>query len=156
MHQLLNIVLADGKRHRLHVVIEAGHVNVGDTLRIFEDLKRRLKQRHGIDLLGEIVIAKKRERAPLMVADFLASTYSMMRASSARGGIDYAAETPEPPKGQAGLTFLELLPDALRRLKEDFETDRQEAVAAWRANRRAKWAASSAKEPVVFADESPC
>jgi len=137
MSQLLSIVLADGKRHRLNVVMEGGHPNVGDTMRIFDDLRRRLKQRRGIDPLGDIIIAKKYERALLMVADFLASTYSMMRASRERREIDYAAETPEPPKGQAGLTFLELLPDALRRLKEDFEADRQEAAAAWRA-RRAK------------------
>jgi hypothetical protein len=70
-----------------------------------------------------------------MVADFLASTYSMMRASRVRGQIDYAELAPDPPKGQAGLTFLELLPDALHRLKEDFEADRQEAIAAWRARR---------------------
>jgi hypothetical protein len=137
VRQLLDIVLSDGKRHRLHVVIEGGHPNAGDTKRIFEDLKRRLRQRRGIDLLGDIDIAKKQERAPLMVADFLVSTYSMMRASRERGGIDYAAETPEPPKRQAGLTFLELLPDALRRLKEDFEADRRETAAAWRARRQA-------------------
>lgn len=70
-----------------------------------------------------------------MVADFLASSYSMMRASAQRGGLDYAEEAPEPPKRQAGLTFLELLPDALRQLKVDFETDRQEAAVAWRARR---------------------
>ena len=73
-----------------------------------------------------------------MAADFLASTYSMMRASKAAGGLDYANEAPEAPKGQAGLTFLELLPDALSRLKLDFEADRQEAAAAWRARRQAE------------------
>jgi hypothetical protein len=46
-----------------------------------------------------------------------------------------AALAADPPKGQAGLTFLELLPDALHRLKEDFEADRQEMRAAWRARR---------------------
>ena len=137
MRQLLDIIMADGKRHRLHVVIESGHPNVRDTERIFEDLRRRLKQRRGLDLLGEILVAKKHERAPLMVADFLASSYSMIRASRARGEIDYAAEAPEPPKGQAGLTFLEFLPDSLRAVKEHFEADRQETADAWRARRQA-------------------
>ena len=135
MRQVLAIIMADGKPHRLDVVVEHGHRNARDTIEIFNDVKRRLKERRGLDLLGEIVIAKKHERPPLMVADFLASTYSMMRASQARGQIDYAALAPDPPKGQAGLTFLELLPDALRRLKEDFEADRQKAVAAWHARR---------------------
>jgi hypothetical protein len=136
IRHLLDIVMADGKQHRLQVFIEDGHSNVGDTKRIFEDLRRRLKHRRGLDLLGEIIPAKKDERAPLMVADFLASSYSMMRSSRQRGGIDYAAETPEPPKGQAGLTFLEFLPDSLRALKEDFEADRLETAAAWRARRQ--------------------
>jgi hypothetical protein len=38
----------------------------------------------------------------------------MMRASKHEGGLDYVEEAPEPPKRQAGLTFLELLPDALQ------------------------------------------
>ena len=135
MRQVLAILMEDGKHHRLDVVIEAGHPNVNDCVRIFEDLKWRLRQRRGIDLLGKVTIAKKHESRPLMVSDFLASSYSMMRASQQAGGLDYAQEAPEPPKGQAGLTFLELLPDALQRLKEDFEADRQEAAAAWRARR---------------------
>jgi hypothetical protein len=136
MRRLLDIIMADGKQHRLRVVIEDGHSNVGDTKRIFEDQRRRLKERRGLDLLGDIIFARKREHAPLMLADFLASSYSMMRSSRERGGIDYGAETPEPPKGQAGLTFLEFLPDALRALKEDFQADRLETAAAWRARRQ--------------------
>ena len=135
MRQVLAILTEDGKRHRLDVVIEGGHPNAKDCVRIFEDLKWRLRKRRGVDLLGKITIAKKHESLPLMVSDFLASTYSMMRASQQAGGLDYAQEAPEPPRGQAGLTFLELLPDALQRLKEDFEADRREAAAAWRARR---------------------
>lgn len=136
MRQLLEIIWRDGKHHRLDIVIEDGHQNVNDCVRIFDDLKWRLKVRRGVDgLLGKITIAKKHQSAPLMVADFLASSYSMMRASAQSGGPDYAQEAAEPPKGQAGLTFLGLLPDALRQLKVDFEADRQEAAVAWRARR---------------------
>jgi hypothetical protein len=137
MRHLLEIIWRDGKRHRLDIVIEDGHQNVNDCIRIFDDLKWRLKVRRGVDgLLGKAAIVKKHQSAPLMVADFLASSYSMMRASAQSGGLDYAQEAPEPPKGQAELTFLELLPDALRQLKADFEADRQEAAAAWRSRRQ--------------------
>jgi len=146
LRQLLEIVMSADKRHWLNIVIEAGHENVGDACRIFHDLKSRLKRRRGIDLLGDITTAQKHERAPLMIADFMASTYSMMRASAERGGVDYIEEAPEPSKRQAGLTFLELLPDALRRLKEDFEADRQETAAAWRARREARHAQSVAAQ----------
>lgn len=134
MRQLLEIIWRDDRRHRLDIVIEDGHQNVGDCIRIFEDLKWRLKVRRGVGgLLGKITVAKKQHSAPLMVADFLASSYSMIRASAQSGRLDYAQAAPEPEKGQAGLTFLELLPDAVRQLKADFEADRKEAAAAWRA-----------------------
>jgi hypothetical protein len=139
MAHLIAIVMRDGKRHLLNVVIEDGHKNVGDTIRIFDDMKLQVKQRLGVDLLGTITKGKKSQSPPLMVCDFQAYTYSRMRASKARGGLDYAAEAPMAPrKGEAGLTFLELLPDALEGLKVKFERDRQEAADAWRARRSAK------------------
>jgi hypothetical protein len=136
---LVAIVMGDGKRHLLNVVIEDGHPNVGDTIRIFNDMKLQVKYRLGVDLLGTMTKAKKEESPPLMICDFQAYTYSRMRASRAAGGIDYAAEAPMTPrKREAGLTFLELLPDALAGLKVKFERDRQEAADAWRARRAAK------------------
>jgi hypothetical protein len=128
-------VMADGKRHRLNVIIEDGHRNVCDTERIFNDMKRRVKNRLGIDLLGTHRIVKKDKAAALMVSDFLAYTFLQMRASK----FDYAAQAPmHVPKRQAGLTFLELLPDALLQLKEKFEQDRREAADAWRARGKNK------------------
>ena len=82
--------------------------------------------------------------APLMLADFMAYTYSRMRASKASGGLNYDAEAPMAPrKREAGLTHLELLPEALRGLKEAFERERREAVDAWRARRDAQKAGSA-------------
>jgi hypothetical protein len=66
LRHLVDIVLTDGKKHRLHVVIERGHKHVRDAERIFNDTKERLKSRRGIDLLGDFTIAKKEERAPLV------------------------------------------------------------------------------------------
>lgn len=135
MAHIIAIVMADEKRHRLDVVIEDGHVNVRDTERVFNDLKRQVRNRFGIDLLGTHTIAKKEKAPALMVSDFLAYTYLQTRSSK----VDYALHAPmNVPKRQAGLTFLELLPDSLRRLKEKFEKDRQEAADAWRARRNAK------------------
>lgn len=134
MAHIIAIAVADGRRHRLNVVIEDGHPNVGDTERIFNDMKQQVRNRLGTDLLGTHTVAKKEKAAPLMVSDFLAYTYLQMRTSK----VDYAAQAPmHVPKGQAGLTFLELRPDSLRMLKEKFEKDRQEAVDVWRARRDA-------------------
>jgi hypothetical protein len=52
MRQVLEIVMADGKPHRLDVVIEHGHRNARDTIEIFNDVKRRLKERRGLDPSG--------------------------------------------------------------------------------------------------------
>jgi hypothetical protein len=123
----------------LNIVVEDGHPNVGDTIRIFNDMKLQVKYQLGASLLGQITKAKKKDTPPLMACDFQAYTYSRMRASKAAGGLDYAAEAPmRPRKREAGLTFLELLPDALAGLKVKFERDRQEAANAWRARRVAK------------------
>ena len=135
MAQLIAIVMAGGKRHRLDVVIERGHANVGDTKRIFNDLKAQVRRRFGSDVLGMHTVAKKETSAPLMVSDFLAYSYSLMRASKRDGRGDYAEVAPFPRKREAGLSFLELGPDSLPRLKQNFEKERQEAAEAWRARK---------------------
>jgi hypothetical protein len=144
MAHLIHIVLQDGKKHLLNVVIEGGHVNAGDTIRIFNDMRALVRRRLNIDVLGTIRIAKKTESPPLMLSDFMAYTYSRMRASKASGGLDYDKAAPMAPrKREAGLTHLELLPEALRGLKATFERDRQEAADAWRARKAARQAAAS-------------
>jgi hypothetical protein len=90
MAHLIAITLSHGTRHRLNVVIEAGHANVGDTKRIFKDMKRQVKNLFGVDLLGTHEIEKKEKAAPLMLSDFLAYSYSQMRTLK----VDYAAEAP--------------------------------------------------------------
>jgi hypothetical protein len=140
---LIAIVLRDGRKHLLDVVIEDGHKNVGDVVRIFEDMKAITRRRLNTEVLRSIRVVKKRGAAALMLADFMAYTYSRMRASKVSGGPDYDAIAPMPRKREAGLTHLELLPKALANLKETFERERREAADAWRA-RRASQANSAA------------
>ena len=128
----------------LDVVIEGGHKNVGDTVRIFDDMKALVGRRLNTELPRNIRVVKKQEAAPLMLTDFMAYTYSRMRASKASGGLNYDAEAPMASrKREAGLTHLELLPGALRGLKETFERERREAADAWRARRDARKAGSA-------------
>jgi hypothetical protein len=141
---LIAIILRDGKKHLLDVLIEDGHKNVGDTVRIFEDIKALTRRRLNTEVLRNIRVVKKQEAAPVMLADFMAYTYSRMRASKVSGGLDYDEEAPMVPrKREAGLTHLELLPEALRGLKETFERERGEAAEAWRARRDARKAGSA-------------
>jgi hypothetical protein len=135
MAHTLKIVLAKGNSPRLHVVIEDGHVNVGNAVTIFKEIDAVLRHQ-GINILGDITVTSKEKAPPCMIADFLAGTYSMMRAE--RGGVSagvYQDIAPEPGKREAGLTFLELLPDALVNLKIDWQRNRERAVEERRARR---------------------
>jgi hypothetical protein len=134
---LLDMMAARGNRDSLHIVIERGHKNVWDCERIFNDLKSAY-QRIGIEILGTFMVERKEDCMPLMVGDFLASTYSMMRTAQSAGVLNYADIAPAPPRNEAGLTFLELRPDALKNLKLDFEKYRQRGIEEWRAKRAAK------------------
>lgn len=65
MRQVMEILWRDGKRHRLDVVIENGHNNVGDCERIFKDLKRRLERWSvGIAPFCSVRSASRRRRRP--------------------------------------------------------------------------------------------
>ncbi|MBI3505364.1 MAG: hypothetical protein HY059_11020 [Proteobacteria bacterium] len=139
---LLDWMAAEKTRHRLHIVVEDGHRNVGAVRVIFNDFKDQL-QKAGIDLFGDLVIARKPERLPLMLADFLASTHSMMKASADAGKIDYAKIVDEPKPGKAGLTFLEFKPGSLEKLKSDFEDNKKRKIEEWRSARESRKAASS-------------
>ncbi|MFZ0844441.1 MAG: hypothetical protein WAM62_01515 [Pseudolabrys sp.] len=142
---LIGTVAAIGKAPVLHIVVEDGHENVGASRTIFNEFKTRLR-RHGVNLLGDITIAEKATTDELMVADFLAHTYSLMRASTANGELDYRDIAPEPPQNEASLTFLEFTPEAFANSKLLFERDKQEKQDEWRKQRDAR-RASSGKRP---------
>lgn len=135
---MLGVMQARQYRDRLNVVLESGHRNAGDCLRIFEDFKRRWRLT-GDDVLGTFTVSDKRECLPLMAADMFAAALSMMRANTASGKFDprpyiYA----EKPRRIAPLVVLELTPDALRELKDKFEEERRLAAEVWRATRAAR------------------
>jgi hypothetical protein len=77
-------------QRKSEVPVTCGYKNAGNTEHIFNELKKRMALR-GSETLGTITIAKNSESKELMVADLLAHTYSMMRASNpttvARPGV---------------------------------------------------------------------
>ncbi|THD83275.1 MAG: hypothetical protein E7812_00335 [Phenylobacterium sp.] len=137
LSHLLDFMASRDHRDRLNIVMEGGHKNLGDCERIFNDLKGRYR-RQGVDIFGTFSVGAKDSCAPLMLADFLAAFYSMLRAQNPEGIAAYAGQTPEPPKGEASLTFLELRPDALRNLKTGFERMRELEAEAWLGRRAAR------------------
>jgi hypothetical protein len=137
---LLEILEERGNKDRLNVVMECGHPNVWDCERIFNDLKSRFK-RLGLDLLGSWTVETKASCAPLMVADMLAGTHSMMRAALENGASPNSF--PRASRDTKGaLRIVELQPGALRGLKDGFEELRRLEVAAWRAAKASRKAAS--------------
>jgi hypothetical protein len=144
MAQVMPIVETSGKKPHLHVVIEDGHKNVGDTSRIFNEIKK-IYNEHGFELLGTITQAKKDEALPLMVADFLAHTYALMR----EGGEEWKKNrTNKPPgvkiaRGKAGLTYLEIAPNGLEKLKGNFLKLKELRQDNWRKKKTTSSSQSS-------------
>jgi hypothetical protein len=119
--------------------MEGGHPNVWDCGRIFNDLKRYFRMA-GNDLFGTFTVEAKESCRPLMIADMLGATHSMMRAldgnvRTSALGKEFAAN---PEKKGAKLSFLELQPDALRGLKIGFEQMRQRMIDTWRQQKAVK------------------
>jgi hypothetical protein len=147
--QLLEMMTVEGKRHRLHVVVEHGP-KTGNAREIFFDAKKRL-QADNIDLLGDFTEKEKHEPPELMVADFLAHSYAVKRRNDAASFAYYANAAPPPTKRDAGLSYLDFRPGALQKLKDDFEQDRINRAAQWLAARTAKRAAPT--DPSAASEE---
>jgi hypothetical protein len=69
LYMLIQRLNRDQEHYKLHVVIEAGHKNVRDVERIFNEVKSAHEE-NGSKILGTITIAKKSECSELMIADF--------------------------------------------------------------------------------------
>jgi len=143
MGYLIDFLALRQHRDTLNIVIERGHPNVRDCERIFDDLKRRFHN-IGVNSLGSFTIERKDTWPPLMVADMLAHTYSMVRAKDAAGTLPTGAM--QPTKTLKGsLAFLELAPNALAELKAGYVRFRQLEIDEWRQRRDAKRKAASSQ-----------
>lgn len=146
LHNLISIITKDKKMHRLHVVIEDGHKNVGDTVRIFNEVKEGYAEL-GFNLLGTITVEKKKDCPLLMVADFQAHLSSInedLKRAGQPSYIDLSSE-PSPNAKGAGLSFINFTSEHLRRIKELWAEDKQRRIDEWRAVRDAKRAAVSSE-----------
>jgi|HubBroStandDraft_6_1064221.scaffolds.fasta_scaffold2585913_1 hypothetical protein len=64
MIALIKRVISDRKNHKLHVVIEAGHRNVRDCVRIFDEIKAEIEE------LGHHTLERSgREEIGLLASD---------------------------------------------------------------------------------------
>jgi hypothetical protein len=145
MSNLLDVLEARGYRDTLNIVMERGHENVFDCERIFNELKGYFRL-GGANFLREFTVGSKESCAPLMVADLLAATNSMMRARLAEGALDLTSLVANPARKGAKLSFLELRPEALVGLKVGFEKMRQRKIELWREQKLAKTSSSAGRQ----------
>jgi hypothetical protein len=110
-----------GRLPTLHFVLEAGHKNAGDALRIFNETKAELETK-GFYMLGDILFADKDKSDPLMMADFLAHTAFLMGNEGGRAPDHWPAamDLKHPPlkRGESGVTHLRFKPGGLIELKD--------------------------------------
>jgi hypothetical protein len=115
------VVEAARRKHRgqlptLHCVLESGHKNAGDALRIFNEIKRDLKGSE-YDLLGELTFAAKEECDPLMAGDFLALSQGV-REIKTREGKPISQDDGTTPSGKRDrLTIMRYKPGALANVR---------------------------------------
>jgi hypothetical protein len=140
---LVDFAQSRGDATKINVVFEGGHKNIGDCRRIFGDLKKRFRHVNS-DILGTFTVETKAACMPLMVADMLAHTKSMVNAQAAAGTLPAGALQPFTGS-RGGLQFIEFAPHALQNLKTGFEKMRQLEADAWRAERDRKRATTAAK-----------
>lgn len=126
-------LMEDGKNHKLHVVIEDGHKNVGDTVRIFGELKDALDG-YGVDMLRTITVAKKQEALPLMAADLNAHVGAM---EFREGEFDRPSE-PVRHKREIFHTRIWPTPENIQTLKDTWAERRNTQIEEWRAKRDAR------------------
>lgn len=144
LSHLVDFIQTKGPTSKINIVLEDGHKNVGDCIRIFDDLKKRFKHAGG-DILGSLTIEEKKSCKPLMVADMLAHTRAMVNARSEDGSLPTSALQPFTGS-RGGLHFLEFAPDSLRALKDGFERLRQLEADAWREKKRLNASLAAATE----------
>lgn len=138
MDRLIHILRSMKKRHRLNVVIEEGHKNANDAVKIFKEIKAIFVE-SGIDILGTATVMRKKDCWPLMIGDFQAhaSHLSEMRLKAGLPGyFEMAAQrhgTAPPPRNEAALTQIEHNAASLRMLKTQWEERKRARMARARA-----------------------
>jgi hypothetical protein len=103
----------------LHLVLEAGHRNVGDAERIF------LEERNSFGdlskgILKSLAIAEKDECDPLMMSDFIAHSSLMIHRKVTAGGSEppHIPEGTRLPRGMGTVTHFESTPQGLANIRE--------------------------------------
>ena len=143
---LLKTMIAKGGGARLSIVIESGHKNDGDCLRIFQDVKKR-HWRLGHNMLGKCTIASKKECQELMLADFLSGAYSKLRDLELRGEVDRSTfstrmggQTTQDYLNikKGSIAIIEHTPTAFTDLKREFAEIRQKEIEMYMRQRKVR------------------
>jgi len=103
---------------KLFIVLESGHQNTGDAVRIFNEVKADLNA-HGCDMLQSITFADKDDCDPLMMADFIAHGAYLLE-------LEDRSLPSRPQRGfhpirrkESGVTHLMYDPGALSQIKAE-------------------------------------
>ena len=126
VEQCIRVLIKEKGNHRLSIVIEEGHKNVGNAARVFEERRERYKRHLGADALRTLTIGSKKNNPELMLSDFLAHTVAMGYRRKAVGMPNYTEMTDaQPRKRESGLTFQEVTPAYIQALRDEFEADKK-------------------------------
>ena len=123
---------------RVHFVLEEGHKNAGDALRIYEELKKECATLD-FDIFESISFAGK-DRAELMLPDFLAYMSLFMKRKEMAGELKrYQSSLPHPlggwPQDGLDITHLEFKPNGLSDVRRSLEANLEKRREHWKGKR---------------------
>jgi hypothetical protein len=101
----------------LYLVLESGHRNIGDAIRIFDETKKELDAGKFASL-QTITVADKEQCDPLMMADFIASATYQLEGKAIAGRPRMGSPAPVPAPRQSCITQLQFKPGGLANIKE--------------------------------------
>jgi hypothetical protein len=102
---------------RLHVVLESGHKNSGDAVRVFNDLKAESARANNYTL-ATLTFAGKKECDSLMVGDFLAHIVWSMDQAQRRQQRSPEEFFGNGTRGKSNITHITYVPGGLGNVRE--------------------------------------
>jgi hypothetical protein len=138
LDSMMRVILQQGTQHKLSIIVEDGHNNAPDTARLFKDRKDRL-ERAGIGMLLSHTLAGKKDVPMLQLADVTAHGHTLERRPIDSGHAAPFSERPieEVQNHQPGWTIVEITPEYVAALIEEYNTDRVAAQEEYLKRKRA-------------------
>jgi hypothetical protein len=138
IEHLIQVLQKIPGKHHLDLIVEDGHKNAGAAREVFKHIREYLQFKQA-DILGTVILAKKKECELLMMADFQAHASGMFDQMEAKYRTRMQVITQQPTtyrSDEALMTNLSHNAISIQTIKERFTWLRNQKMAAWHRRNR--------------------